>query len=144
MRVSAGFTSAAGTTALPMGSLYAPAGQRIWLREVSVSATTATGFAVALRRATSVGGTHAAVDEHVHDDSAATPLGTVFNTDTGTAPTLTAGNLRVFQLGDAKGSGVIWTFGERGIAIPAGTGNGVVVIGLASPAACMIDFTWDE
>jgi len=139
-------TAGAGTTSLPMGSLYAVAGVRPRVREVGVFNTTASAFDVALRRATTLGGTHAgaASAELYEDDSASTALAVLIDTDTGTAPTLTSGNLRVASLGAAIGSGVIWTFGGNGLVIPDGTANGVCIIGLASPQICTVSFTWDE
>lgn len=146
MRASSGFlATGAGSTTLPQGSLYAPAGQDIWLVKAMANLQgSATGFTIALRRATSQGGTHTGEEEFCHDDPAGTVLGTTFNVDTGTTPTLTAGELEVFHFGDAKGSAIVWTFGGRGLMIPAGTGNGVVIVPLAgTPAACVLGFTWD-
>lgn len=144
-RFSGGFvTSGAGSTTLPMASLYGVAGVRARVREIGVFNTTASAFNVALRRATTAGGTHTGRDEIYEDDSAQTPLATLFDTDTGTAPTLTTGNVRVAALGASIGSGVIWTFGGNGLVIPNTTGDGVVIIGLASPQICAVYFSWDE
>jgi hypothetical protein len=140
-------TAGAGSTTLPMASLYAVAGATPRLVEVGVFNTTATAFDVALRRATTVGGTHTAREEIYENDSAQTALATLFDTDTGTAPTLTAGALRVASLGAAVGSGIIWTFGggsSSGLLIPAGTGNGIVLVGLTTPQICDVYFVWDE
>lgn len=146
MRGSSAFlATGAGSTTLPQGSLYAPAGQDIWLLKAFANLQgSATGFTIALRRATSLGGTHAGEEELCLDDPAATPLGSTFNVDTGTAPTLTAGEIEVYHFADAKGSAAIWTFGGRGLMIPAGTGNGVVIVPLAGTAAvCALGFLWE-
>jgi hypothetical protein len=146
MRASgAWLAGGAGSTTLPQGSLYAPAGQDIWLiKAVCGIQGSATGFTMGLRRATSLGGTHTGREEFCHDDPAATALGTLFDVDTGTAPTLTTGNIEAFHFGDAKGSTIVWTFGGRGLMIPAGTGNGVVIVPIAgTPAACLVGFTWE-
>jgi hypothetical protein len=137
-------TGTAGSTTLPMASLYAVAGCRPRVREVAVFNTTATAFTVALRRATTAGGTHTAREELYESDSAQTALATLFDSDTGTTPTITAGSLRVATLGAAIGSGVIWTFGGDGLVIPNTTGDGIVIIGLTTPQICSVSFTWDE
>jgi len=137
-------TAGAGSTTLPMASIYGTTGLWGRVREVGVFNTTTTAFDVALRRATSVGGTHTAREELYEDDSAQTPLMTLFDTDTGTAPTLTTGNIRAASLGAAIGSGVIWTFGGNGLVVPNSTGDGVVIIGLASPQICVVYWSWDE
>lgn len=137
-------TAGAGTTALPMASLYATAGVRPRVKEVGVFNSTATAFDVALRRATTVGGTHTGREELYMNDPAQTALATLFDTDSGTAPTITAGNIRVASLPAAIGGGVIWTFGGDGLVIPNTTGDGLVIIGLASPQICTVYFEWEE
>jgi hypothetical protein len=140
-------TAGAGTAnTLPMASLYAIAAVRPVIREIGVFNTTANAFDVALRRATSLGGTHAgaASAELPEDDTVRVADAVLIDTDTGTAPTLTSGNLRVASLGAAIGSGVIWTFGGNGLVIPDGTANGVCIVGLASPQICTVYFVWDE
>lgn len=137
-------TGGAGSTTLPMASIYATAGVRPHVREVGVFNTTATAFTVALRRATTVGGTHTGREEIYENDSAQTALTTLFDTDTGTAPTITAGSIRVGVLGAAVGSGVIWTFGGDGLIVPNSTGDGIVIIGVTTPQICAVSFTWDE
>lgn len=138
-------TAGAGSTTLPIASLYAASGIRPRLREVGIFNTTATAVAVALRRATSAGGTHTARDELYGDDDSATALATLFDTDTGTAPTLTTGNVRVASLGAAIGSGVIWTFGGNGLVIPSGTANGITIVPLTGTGQiCDVYFDWEE
>jgi hypothetical protein len=145
-RYSGGFrTAGAGSTTLPVASLYATATVAPRLFQVAVFNSTATAVLLALRFATTVGGTHTARDEMNWDSgnqNAATC--TLFDTDTGTAPTLTAGNLALFPLGAAIGSGVIRTFEGDGIAIPKGTGNGLVVVPLVGAQIVDVDFYWRE
>jgi hypothetical protein len=144
-RFSGGFKAGgAGTTALPMASLFAAAAVRPRVREVGVFNTTTTAFTVGLRKATVVGGTHTAREELPEDDPSSTAVATLFDVDTGTAPTLTTGNIRTAELGGAIGSGVIWTFGGNGLVIPDGTGNGVCIIGITTPQICTVYFVWDE
>jgi len=127
-----------------MASLMAAAAVRPRVREVGVFSTTATGFNVALRRITVAGATHAAETEIYEDDSSATATATVVNVDTGTAPTLAAGYVRIATLASAIGAGIIWTFGGNGLIIPDGTANGLAVIGLNTPQICTVYFVWDE
>lgn len=137
-------TAGAGSTTLPIASLFAVATTSIRLYEVGVFNTTATATSVSLRRATAVGTPGTGRDEINMDDPAAVPLATVFDTHT-VAPTLTAGAVRAAPLGAAIGSGVIFTFSERGMWIPAGTGNGVCVVPLTGTGQiCDVYFEWSE
>jgi hypothetical protein len=126
---------------VPAGSLYAPAGQALYLRWVSVWNTTTTATTVALRRLTTTGTQGTALDE-LGEDPDHTVLGTAFNTHAA-GPTITNGAYRRALLG--SNGGVIWTFGGTGLRIPAGTGNG---IGLLVPDGTGqvwdFDLEWDE
>lgn len=135
-------TGGAGSTTLPMAGLMAVAGCRPRLVEVGISNTTATACAVALRRVTAAG-TSGATQSVVYDsDPSQTALATPKDTWT-VAPTFVAGNLRVFSLGAAIGSGVIWTF--PGEVIPNTTGDGIVVSVLTGTGQiCDVSFTWEE
>jgi hypothetical protein len=147
-RFSAGWrTAAAGSATLPMASLIGATTVRPRLVEVGVFNTTATGFGVALRKCTTLGGTHAGAASAIQreSDTAQAALATVLDADTGTAPTLSSGQVRVAGLGAAIGSGVIWTFGPLGLVIPDAANNGVVIIGYAgTPQICDVYFVWDE
>lgn len=135
-------STGAGSTTLPLMSLYATAANGLWLREVSVFNTTTTAVSVALRRLTTAGTQGASVNVVTHNSSSPA-IGTLFNTHT-VGPTITAGNLKVASLGAAIGSGVIWTFGDMGILIPIGTANGIgIVILTGTGQICDIDWTWD-
>jgi hypothetical protein len=147
-RFAAGWrTAAAGSTTLPMASLIGATTVRPRIVEVGVFNTTANAFGVALRRCTALGGTHAGAASAVQkeSDTAQANLATVLDADTGTAPTLTSGQVRTASLGAAIGSGVIWTFGPLGLVIPDTANNGVVIIGYQGTAQiCDIYFVWDE
>ena len=144
-RHSVGALSAgAGSTTLPLLSLYAIAGTGPLIREVGVSNTTGTAVAVKLIRLTATGTQGATMTEAEWDEGAAPPLSTAFNTHT-VNPTL--GNDLGFriQLGATIGSSVIWTMGGSGIVVPVGTGNGVgVIIESGTGQVCQIYFVWDE
>jgi hypothetical protein len=118
-------TTGAGSTTLPIASLYAVATITPRVYEVGVFNTTTTDLSISLRRATTAGTQGTGQTEVQVDDSAATTLAQAFDTHT-VAPTLTAGAVRIATLG-SKG-GIIWTFGERGLEIPAGTGNGLCIV----------------
>lgn len=144
-RCSAGWkTTGAGSTTLPIGSLYSIAGLRPVLREVHVFNTTATAVDVAVRILTSAGTQGTGQTELCEDNTSYTPVATAFDTHSSTGPTITTGNLRTAQLGAAVGSGVMWTFGPAGIVIPAGTGNGIGVVPLGTGQICYVQFVWDE
>ena len=135
--------ASAGTNLLPAGSLYAIAARPLYLWEVGVFNTTTTATQVALSRLTTAGTQGAAATE-LAEDPEYTPVGTVVGTHTSTGPTIT-GQFMLGTLGATAGSGVIWTFGGKGLIIPAGTANG---IGLTVPTGTgqIWDayFVWEE
>lgn len=144
-RVSAGWrTAGAGSTTLPIASLYAVAGVRPKLREVGVCNSTAVALTIALRRVTTAGTQGTAQTEVYVDDEAHTPLATTHDTHT-VAPTFVTGNVRAWSLAAAIGSGVIWTFGGNGLEVPQGTGNGIVIVPLTGTGQiCDVYFEWEE
>lgn len=142
-------TTGAGSTTLPIASLFAPAANNPLIFEIGVFNTTATALSVALRRATALGTAGAGQAEVFIDDegaasSGATATATLVDTHT-VAPTLITGAVRAASLGAAIGSGVIWTFGERGLRIPSGTGNGICIVPLTGTGQiCDVYFEWGE
>lgn len=143
-RFAGGFkTVGAGTTTLPIASLYATAAVRPVVREIGiVNTSTSTAVDIAIRRATTVGGTHTAREELPETDTTQAAIATLFDTDTGTAPTMTAGNIRATTL--IAGAGTIFTFGDRGLVIPNTTGDGIVIVPLGTGQICTIYYVWDE
>lgn len=128
-RQAAGWrTTGAGSATLPMASLYSLGTGDLWVVEIGVTNTTTTAFECSLKRVSSAGtqGTAQTVlsEEHtVNFTAKCDPR------DTHTvAPTLTAGEVRRASIGATVGSGIIWTFGGRGLYIPSGTGNGVALM----------------
>ena len=115
--------SGAGSATLPIGSLYAAAAVGGKVREVGVFNTTTTALVVGLCTLTSAGTQGSGLTEAKYDPSTATPSCSGFNTHT-VAPTLADLGYRA-DLGAAVGAGIIWTFGDTGLVIPVGTGNGV-------------------
>lgn len=144
-RFSGGALSAgAGSTTLPLASIYAAAAVSGALREVGVFNTTATNVNVKLVRLTTTGTQGAAITAAAQVDRSAAASCALFNTHT-LAPTLGADLGYRASLGAAIGSGVIWTFGDRGIEWAVGTANGIgVIIESGTGQVCEIYFVWDE
>lgn len=136
--------SAAPTSTLPGASLYAPAGGSLKVREIGVFNSTTTSCVVTVRRLSTTGTQGAGLAEFEYDEGAMPVLGTAFAAHS-VLPTLVAGNVRYGPIGGAIGAGYVWTFGENGLIIPAGTGNG---IGFLCPTGTgqVLDFyiDWDE
>lgn len=143
-RYSAGFRSSAGSTTLPIASLYASASVNFHIFEIGVFNTTATAVALKLTKLTTAGTQGAGLTETPHDETGAAASCTAVNTHT-VAPTL-GGDLGYnTTLGAAVGAGVIWTFGGRGVSVPAGTGNGVgIIVATGTGQVCDGWFAWEE
>ncbi len=134
----------AGTTARPMASLYAAAASGAALRYCAVWNTTATEVDLGLRRLTAATNQGAGETELGWNETMTAPQCTTHNLHSGDA-TLATGFLRRTMLGAAKGSGVIWVFGDSGIVVPEGTANGLgVVLAAGTGQICIIEFEWDE
>lgn len=140
-------TAGAGSTTLPIASLYATAAVRPRLVEVSVTNTTGTAVAIALKRVTTTGTQGATQTGTYEDDNSQAAVATPKDTHT-VGPTITAVALRQITLGAAAGSAVIWTFGggkTPGLMIPNTTGDGIgLVIATGTGQICDVGFTWDE
>ena len=146
-RYSGGFrTAGAGSTTLPIASLYATAATAPRLYAVAAFNTTTTAVVLRLAFITTAGTQGAARDELSWDSSQqGTAVCTLVDTHTSTGPTITAGALAVLPLGAAIGSGVIRTFEGDGIAIPKGTGNGIGLVPMTGTGQiCDVDFYWRE
>jgi hypothetical protein len=137
-----GRATIAGTSALPLVSLYAVSGVRPTVLEVGVFNTTSTALVVSLNRLTTAGTQGTGLTETPEDSPDHAALATGFAGHTA-GPTI-GGELRRATLAAAVGSGVIWTF-AAGVEIPAGTANG---LGLIVPAGTgqILDYhiSWSE
>lgn len=142
-RCSVGGRTSAVPTAARGPSLYATAASgSLWVVEIQAFNTTTSAVAISVGIATSAGTQGAGLTEVNEEDPTHTILGTGFNTHTADA-TLT--NTRHASLGAAIGSGIIWTFGGRGLQIPEGTGNGVVITCHTGTGQHLdFGFVWDE
>lgn len=138
-----GRSTAAATAALPGVSIYATTGVRPVVREVGVFNTTAVAFLAALNRLTATGTVGAGLTEAQETDTAQTALVTGFAAHSAGTPV--GVELRRYSCGAAIGSGIVWTFGDRGLVIPNTTADGV---GITCPTGTgqVFDYylVWDE
>lgn len=142
-RYSFGLRTGAGSTALPLISLYAIANRSGAIREIGVSNASAVAFSVAVQRLSTAGTAPTQTEAEYWVDGP--PPGMDGRGTHTVGPTITAGFIRVAAIGAAIGAGVIWTFGGTGLLIPAGTANGIGVVvstGTGQIADCYID--WEE
>ena len=133
----------AGTNLRAMMSLFGIAGIGGALREVGVFNTTAAALAIALARFTAATNVGAGQTEGEYDENAAPPSCTIFagHTADGTVGQI----LRQATLGAFVGSGVIWTFGDKGIVIQPGTTNGLgIIVPTGTGQICDLYMEWDE
>lgn len=132
-----------GTTLRAMMSLFAVAGSGAAIREIGIFNTTTTALAIALARFTNATGVGAGQTEGEYDENAPPPLSTIFAGHT--ADGGVGQILRQASLGAAVGSGVIWTFGGRGLVIAPGTANGLgIIVPTGTGQLCDLYIDWDE
>src|SRR4051794_1044205 len=103
-----GRATIAGTSALPLVSLYGTAAVRPRIVEVGIWNTTAVAVTVALVRLSTAGAPGAGLTEVPEDSPLHVAVATGFAGHT-VGPTI-GGELRRATLAAAIGSGVIWTF----------------------------------
>jgi hypothetical protein len=126
-----------------MLSIFGTTTVRPVIREVGVFNTTVTEVAVALVRFTNATGVGTGLTETAEDPADRAAVATVFAGHT--ADGGIGGTLRIATLGAAKGSGVIWTFGDKGLVINQATADGVGVITPSGTGQiCDLYFVWDE
>lgn len=146
-RQSAGYrTTGAGSATLPMASLYASSTGGLWLVEVGVTNTTAVAFECSLKRLSTGTGTQGTAQTVVYEENDAnfTAKGDPRDTHTVTPTTIVAGEIRRASIGASIGSGVIWTFGGRGLYIPSGTTNAVAVMPMTGTGQISdVYWSWD-
>lgn len=138
-----GRTDVIPTTVRGPSLMAAAASGDLWVVEIGIFNTTTTAVASAIGLVTTAGTAGTALTEANEEDPTHTILGTGFNTGS-TNHTLSA-TTRHVPLGAAIGSGVIHTFGGRGLHIPEGTANGVCIV-CPTGTAQHLDFyfVWDE
>lgn len=121
-----GTATIAGTSTLPLVSLYGTAGCRPAIVEIGLFNTTSSSVVVAVSRLTTTGTQGAGLTEDADDQPENTAIATGFAGHT-VAPTITGEKKRGVIAG-AIGAGIIWTWpdGNR-LVIPASTSSGVGV-----------------
>lgn len=143
-RYSAGAKTTAGSTTLPIISLYSAAAVGAKIREIGIFNTTSTAVDIKLVRLTSTGTQGAGLTEAKYDPDSAAASSAGFNTHAAN-PGLGDDLGYRASLGAAVGAGVIWSLGDQGIRIPVGTSNGVgVIVENGSGQACQAYIVWDE
>lgn len=139
----AGRSTVAGTAVRAVASVFAIASRTLKIREIGAFNTTSTAVAAALCRFTNATGVGAGLTEVQYDEASPAPNGTGFAGHT--ADGAVGSNFRHVPLGAAVGSGVIWTFGDTGLIIAAGTANGIGII-CPTGTGQILDYwiDWDE
>jgi hypothetical protein len=142
-RYSAGITTAAGSTTLPIISLYSIAAVNGRIVEIGVTNTTTTSVGLKIVRLSTAGTSSAITAFLGFDPTAVAASCTPRGTHSSTGPTITQSGY--FQrLGAAIGAGVIWTFGPHGMITDIGTANGIGVIPTGTGQVCDAYIVWDE
>lgn len=143
-RCSAAGRMDAALTSLRGPRLAAPAARDLLVREIGVFNTTTTAVCVGVKRFTAAGTAGNTITPVSWAGSSYTVVGVPTNTNAADN-TAAGGGIVQATLGAAAGAGVIWTFGEAGLVIPAGTANGIFLyLPTGSSQTCDFYFIWDE
>jgi len=148
-RYSAGDLTSAGSTTLPIISIYSGAATTGVVREIGVFNTTTTAVALFLTRLTTAGTQGADLTEARHNLKKQTAACTAHGTHT-VNPSLGEDLGYRTVLGASIGSGVIWTFGDDGLLIGAADAiedvvNGIgVLVENGTGQICQAYIVWDE
>jgi hypothetical protein len=141
-RYSASCLTSAGSTTLPIMSLYGSTSVRPRLRELGVFNTTATAVSLKLIRVSTTGTQGTALTEMQDIPEDPVSVAQAFNTHT-VAPTITTGDIYRFFL--PGNGGVILTFPDGGIVIPATANAGLaIVVSTGTGQVCEATLRWDE
>jgi hypothetical protein len=123
----AGIRTGAGSTTLPIISLYSAAAVNGRIQEIGVSNTTAVAVALKIVRLTTAGTSTAITSFLKNDPTAVAASCTPRGTHSSTGPTITeSGHFAI--LPGVIGAAYIWTFRPPGLIVDVGTANGVGVI----------------
>jgi len=143
-RYSAGAKTTAGSTTLPLFSVYAGNSASGTLREFGVFNTTVTAVDLELVRLSSTGTRGAATGIGRHSSLANSAQCGAYESHTG-APTIAERLGYRATLGAAVGAGMIFTFGDVGLEIPFGSnGIGIIVASGSTGQICQTYAVWDE
>jgi hypothetical protein len=121
-------TTGVGSATLPMTSIYSLATGDLWLVEVGITNTTVTAFEISLARLTSAGTQGAAAGAVTYEEGASNLTAKWAAVQAHTVAPGLGAEVRRASIGASIGSGIIWTFGGRGLLIPSGTANGLGLI----------------
>ncbi len=146
-RFSAAVKTGAGSTILPIISLFSSALNDVRLLELGVFNTTTTAFDLRLSRISSGPGTvGAALVKNCLDNPTLVPAGLGFTTHTAGTVTITDAGYHA-SIGAAIGAGMVWTFGGHGLVVDAaaGTVNGIcAVVDNGTGQAAQAYLVWEE
>ncbi len=142
-RFVAGNTTGAGSSTLPIISLYGAASNGGYIKEIGVFNTTTTAVALKLCRLSTAGTSSAIATIGEYDADIAAATCSPRQTHSSTGPTFTDLGY-FFRLAGSVGSGVILTFGDTGLRVPTGTANGVGVIPTGTGQICDAYVVWEE
>jgi len=135
----------AGSTTLPMVSIYASATAGGIVRKIQVENPTTSAVDIAVRRLTTAGTQGASIDEQNWQDGGA-PQCQCVQAHSSTGPTITAGFIDRYQFpASMAGAVVVWTYEGSGLVIPKGTANGIAIIPAAGTGQlCVVTIQWEE
>jgi hypothetical protein len=134
-------TTGVGSTTLPSTSIYSLGTGDLWLVEVGITNTATTAFECSLARLTAAGTQGASAGTITYEEGASNLTAKWAAVQAHTAGTPLGPEVRRASIGASIGSGVIFTFGGRGLLIPSGTANGIGIIAVTG-AAQLSDVYW--
>jgi len=144
-KFAAGLITVAGSATLPAAALVGGAAARIRITEIGVFNTTANELTLSLCRLSTAGTPGTAATSRLTDAAdAATAVGPLRNTYTSTAPTTTDLGM-AFPLGAAVGSGMVLTFPDDTVTIPAVANAGIgFLLESGTIQVVRVWFRWNE
>jgi hypothetical protein len=113
----------------------------VWLVEVGITNVAAVAFEISLARLTAAGTQGAAAGAWTYEEGATSLTAKVAAVQAHSAGTPLGAEVRRASIGASIGSGVIFTFGGRGLLLPSGTANGLGLIAVVG-AAQLADVYW--
>ena len=134
-------TTGAGSATLPSTSIYSLGTGDCWLVEVGITNTTVTAYEVSLVRLTSAGTQGAAAGSWGSEESILNLTAKMSAVQAHTVAPGLGPEMRRASIGASIGSGVIFTFGGRGLLLPSGTANGLGLITIAGTGQ-LADVYW--
>lgn len=144
-RFAAGGLTTAGSTTLPLASIYSNTTGRVFITQIQVWNTTSTAVALKLVRLTTAGTRPTAwTSAPLSLEDTAAAVGAAYGTHT-VAPTITTDLGYRAVLGAAVGSGVIWTWQDRVLTITATANAGIGLVvenGTGQPVQFSVE--WGE